>query len=508
MSESEIGANAETPETHILHFDYDDANRCTLIVRINNVRFRIDVDAKSLQSKSNKDNPVFAEYTDRLKALREQASHQQRKNKSTDSQDCAQASSHSGVDSGIDISDASSEKDKVNENAVDVDDIDDQQPASEDESLPAATEAKEDQETSLQNWLLSCMADEVARLAPKSDTQQALSLHDWYNTPTAFFELTVKKDNLTPVEEVRKAEVTKLRKTLDDLLPSLPLPKSICELPELPWVDPADITVISTSTHDPACPIHPALVSTRLPNSTKDATFFFKPVDPTQPSPTKREIQLLHKIHRLNLDTQINVPRLHGLVRSHNPDPSSSTSTMGLLLTPIPTPLTPLTEHLTPSSLPLSTRKSYADQITHIISVLHSHDIVFGDAKADNFLVDKDGKLWIIDFGGSYTEGWVQEEKAETVVGDWQGVLKIEGALTREDLSAGVDGDGNVDEDEDAVMDVEGCGCGSRRCGSGGCGKENPGREKRKRENDKDENGTDDDECESEMEGKAKKRKK
>ena len=66
---------------------------------------------------------------------------------------------------------------------------------------------------------------------------------------------------------------------------------------------------------------------------------------------------------------------------------------------------------------------------------------MFGDAKADNFLVDKDGKLWIIDFGGSYTEAWVEEGKMETVQGDWQGVKKVAGALVGEE---GADGDEGV----------------------------------------------------------------
>lgn len=52
-----------------------------------------------------------------------------------------------------------------------------------------------------------------------------------------------------------------------------------------------------------------------------------------------------------------------------------------------------------------------------------------GQAKADNLMVDKNDDLWIIDFGGSYTAGWVDPELMETVEGDDMGVDRIVNAL-------------------------------------------------------------------------------
>jgi serine/threonine protein kinase len=205
--------------------------------------------------------------------------------------------------------------------------------------------------------------------------------------------------------------------------------------------------------HDPSTPIHPALVRTHLPDSPSAQDFFFKPVDPTQPSPTKREITLLHKIHRLRLDHQINVPRLHALVSAPPLNGASTTSIMGLLLTPNPTPVTPLTVHLTPSSLSASERQFYATEVQRTIEILHAHDIVYGDAKADNFLVDKDGKLWIIDFGGSYTEGWVEPELEETREGDLQGIEKIVEGLVEDEEED--NGDGGRQGEEGDGTDIE-----------------------------------------------------
>ena len=45
--------------------------------------------------------------------------------------------------------------------------------------------------------------------------------------------------------------------------------------------------------------------------------------------------------------------------------------------------------------------------------------------KAANVLIDKDNNAWIIDFGGGYTEGWVDRDKAGTVEGDLQGLANI-----------------------------------------------------------------------------------
>ena len=44
-------------------------------------------------------------------------------------------------------------------------------------------------------------------------------------------------------------------------------------------------------------------------------------------------------------------------------------------------------------------------QIKGTLETLHHRNIIWGDAKAENILVDLDDNAWIIDFGGSYTPG-------------------------------------------------------------------------------------------------------
>ena len=64
-------------------------------------------------------------------------------------------------------------------------------------------------------------------------------------------------------------------------------------------------------------------------------------------------------------------------------------------------------------------------QLDTTLSKLHQAGIVWGDAKADHVLIDRNDDAWIIEFGGSYTEGWVEKALAGTIDGDAMGMAKI-----------------------------------------------------------------------------------
>ncbi|RAH60589.1 hypothetical protein BO85DRAFT_467080 [Aspergillus piperis CBS 112811] len=78
----------------------------------------------------------------------------------------------------------------------------------------------------------------------------------------------------------------------------------------------------------------------------------------------------------------------------------------------------------------LSVRQRYLSSwifkaIRNMIGKLHAAGIVWGDAKPDNILVGADDNLWIIDFGGGYTHGWVDEDKEGTMEGGSQALSRI-----------------------------------------------------------------------------------
>lgn len=69
--------------------------------------------------------------------------------------------------------------------------------------------------------------------------------------------------------------------------------------------------------------------------------------------------------------------------------------------------------------------KKWEQQVVTTVKLLHEHGIVWGDVKACNVAIDADMNAWVIDFGGRNTRDLVDDDKAETVEGDWQGVHRL-----------------------------------------------------------------------------------
>eukprot|EP00168_Porphyra_purpurea_P012524 TRINITY_DN3310_c0_g1_i4.p5 TRINITY_DN3310_c0_g1~~TRINITY_DN3310_c0_g1_i4.p5 ORF type:complete len:105 (-),score=28.74 TRINITY_DN3310_c0_g1_i4:179-493(-) len=64
-------------------------------------------------------------------------------------------------------------------------------------------------------------------------------------------------------------------------------------------------------------------------------------------------------------------------------------------------------------------------QLKEGLEHVHDNHQVWGDAKAANVLIDKNGDAHLIDFGGGFTRGWVPHNKCETNEGDHLGMNKI-----------------------------------------------------------------------------------
>ncbi|KFZ20247.1 hypothetical protein V501_00259 [Pseudogymnoascus sp. VKM F-4519 (FW-2642)] len=125
------------------------------------------------------------------------------------------------------------------------------------------------------------------------------------------------------------------------------------------------------------------------------------------------------RIDQLNVEDGLRVPRILGLVQGED-----GSSYMGLLLSYIDCDGRTL-EGAVRADTPKHLRQRWADQVISTLKHLHEAGIVWGDAKAANVLVDRNMDAWIIDFGGGFTEGWVEREKAGTVEGDIQGLGRI-----------------------------------------------------------------------------------
>ncbi|KAK3681508.1 hypothetical protein LTR37_020887 [Vermiconidia calcicola] len=379
-----------SPEWHVLEF-FIDGNDSVLTTHVRGTRFHIVADADQL----SKDNKVGGQYRNLVQ--RAQGHDRLESGKHHESNDDAE------IDSGVDMKRSDSDGSRsshVKEN-------------------PTETAAE-----ALQCWMFAPVAKSMDELAPVDSDGSNQTLERWYHSPARFFSLVASADR-DELEATELESTPELRKQMQGLVPEQALPKYLTNKLKARWYSSSELQVLEASDQPVGTPYHPCRV--RDPE-TRD-TFFLKVVDNRQPQPVKRELDILHRIESSRLHERMRVPTLQGLVYVDGTEANSrgQRKVMGFLLTDIPSPK-PLTTMLEPS-VSREMRDQWAAEAERMKEVLHENNIVWGDAKADNFMVDKDDNLWIIDFGGSYTEGWVDSELNETEEGDNMGTEKVVNAL-------------------------------------------------------------------------------
>ncbi|KAM7182833.1 hypothetical protein V8F33_013982 [Rhypophila sp. PSN 637] len=141
-----------------------------------------------------------------------------------------------------------------------------------------------------------------------------------------------------------------------------------------------------------------------------------------------RELNILAEIRKAksNVGLKSRVSQLKALVMYGD-------GIVGMLIEKIPTRFETLDDVLTGKvDMPLLLRKQWAAQIENTVEELHRHDIVWGDAKPQNIVIDECDNTWLIDFGGGFSRAWVEPQLAETVEGDLQAVKKMREKLENE----------------------------------------------------------------------------
>lgn len=137
----------------------------------------------------------------------------------------------------------------------------------------------------------------------------------------------------------------------------------------------------------------------------------------------EREYGFLSKIADSPRASSFRIPKLTGLVTS-----SDGGRVIGILEEYIPHGLGNLStlRDVDTAVVSLERRKKWAFQIQITVDLLHEIGLIWGDGKPRNVLIHEEtDDAWLIDFGGGWTDGWVDRELMETQEGDKQAVRRI-----------------------------------------------------------------------------------
>ena len=149
---------------------------------------------------------------------------------------------------------------------------------------------------------------------------------------------------------------------------------------------------------------------------------YFKPRQGGREGQFYRELDILAKIKRTQLaNGPIKLSVLQGLVVTGEKEEEC----VGLLIDLIATP--PWGgDLLSPGCWEQSAlHLRWEQQVTTTVKALHAQGIVWGDVNAGNVVIDEALDPWVIDFGGMNNPEFVDDDKAETIEGDWQGVGRL-----------------------------------------------------------------------------------
>jgi hypothetical protein len=297
-----------------------------------------------------------------------------------------------------------------------------------------------DPDTVMSQWAIAPLLPLFEKLPVISEASAGLqTLFEYNNMPTFRFKLTSVMGKLTLADDPpQKWPLTPMVRPIR-LSPPLPLEN-------VPTVSQREVWLpFDSKTGGVAYPHKLIVASGEL--------MWFKSWV-SGPS-ARREIGILNRILQLSLHEKFPLPRLHACVTyeemdtSEQQDKNSKDDSVPLeedegsqeddddyaeeeVISGFLTHIIGYRSSLqSPSAqkAPLEQRQTWYKVIVDTVTALHEVGIIWGDVKPDNIMIDRDNKAWVIDFGGGYTEGWVDEDKQQTVEGDLQGLQRIRAHL-------------------------------------------------------------------------------
>ncbi|KAF4633404.1 hypothetical protein G7Y89_g4721 [Cudoniella acicularis] len=143
---------------------------------------------------------------------------------------------------------------------------------------------------------------------------------------------------------------------------------------------------------------------------------------PTDGKAVQREYECLKKIADSKHASSIKAPRLIGFVVNGGDDEG----VIGILEEYIPHTMNLGGSQSDIKAAASERRRKWAEQVRRNIELLHEIGVVWGDGKPENVLINSEtDDCCLVDFGGSWTDGWVDAKLMETKVGDEQALTRI-----------------------------------------------------------------------------------
>ncbi|GIJ84930.1 hypothetical protein Asppvi_003785 [Aspergillus pseudoviridinutans] len=260
----------------------------------------------------------------------------------------------------------------------------------------------------LHEWALTPFLPVFQTVFPLDRTRK-YTLKDWLSAETLRYTLVIVEGKLSP----SKLDPLEGRSIGASFAPS---ERAIYSAFPIYRPDEVRLPIDEDSRGLPAIP-HKVFVSGHVQ--------FFKLVFPGDVNSTLREFNAYTKIRSAGLDSSVRTSKLDGVVEDNG-------RVIGLLLSYIDSKVgTLLCVGKDPAYS--SFRQKWLDQISHSLNSLHAHNILWGDAKPDNVLIDTNNDAYLIDFGGGYTVPWADGKNENKIEGDKEAFEKIRDFLLKED---------------------------------------------------------------------------
>lgn len=258
----------------------------------------------------------------------------------------------------------------------------------------------------LYDWILKPLQPLFRRLV-STPAPLIKNLWDSLNPPLQCYTLRSSQNRLVAIPHPTKPESLHTLKLPTNMISNLP---PAARNPPPPLVKPQELRIApsSGSKKDPNVVLY----------NNKPA--YFKKITQAAEDSVITEIAALLRIQQLKLDNAIRTPQLLAMVKAEG---VSTNHIIGILITVVDSRGDMETMA---SNAPLALKQAWFRDISHAVHAFHAHNLVWGDVKPENVLIDRNQKAWLIDFGGGWTPGWVDEELENTKQGDLQGLRKIQ----------------------------------------------------------------------------------